>query len=60
MAITEPSFGSDSSAVDDRPQDGGEYVINGEKIFVTSGDAPTCRGVYDHCVLGRAAISPSW
>ncbi|WP_448852768.1 acyl-CoA dehydrogenase family protein [Corynebacterium sp. 335C] len=39
MAITEPGFGSDSSAVSTTAKlDGDEYVINGEKIFVTSGE----------------------
>jgi len=39
MAITEPSFGSDSAAVTATAiLDGDEYVINGEKIFVTAGD----------------------
>ncbi|MGP4058453.1 acyl-CoA dehydrogenase family protein [Mycobacterium sp. 4D054] len=38
MAITEPSFGSDSAAVSTTAVlDGDEYVINGEKIFVTAG-----------------------
>src|SRR5437763_4461804 len=39
MAITEPEAGSDSAAIRTtaRP-DGDEYVLNGEKIFVTSGD----------------------
>jgi len=38
MAITEPSFGSDSSAVSTTAvRDGDHYVLNGEKIFVTSG-----------------------
>ena len=38
MAITEPSFGSDSAAVSTTATlDGNEYVINGEKIFVTAG-----------------------
>src|SRR5258707_1538979 len=38
MAITEPSFGSDSAAVSTTAKlDGDEYVINGEKIFVTAG-----------------------
>ena len=41
MAITEPSFGSDSAAVSTTAKlDGDEYVINGEKIFVTAGRAP--------------------
>jgi acyl-CoA dehydrogenase len=38
MAITEPGFGSDSAAVSTTATlDGDEYVINGEKIFVTAG-----------------------
>src|SRR6202158_3186542 len=37
-AIPEPSFGSDSAAVSTTAVlDGEEYVINGEKIFVTAG-----------------------
>ncbi|MDX1874486.1 acyl-CoA dehydrogenase family protein [Mycolicibacterium sp. 120266] len=59
MAITEPSFGSDSAAVSTTAVlDGDEYVINGEKIFVTAGSRAT------HIVVwatldkskGRAAI----
>ncbi|MDP9165268.1 MAG: acyl-CoA dehydrogenase family protein [Actinomycetota bacterium] len=38
MAITEPGFGSDSAAVSTTAKlDGDEYVINGEKIYVTAG-----------------------
>lgn len=59
MAITEPSFGSDSAAVSTTAKlDGDEYVINGTKIFITSGSRA------DHIVVwatvdksaGRAAI----
>ncbi|MGJ8667937.1 MAG: acyl-CoA dehydrogenase family protein [Oceanococcus sp.] len=59
MAITEPGCGSDSAAVKTTAiKDGDEFVINGEKIFVTAGDR--C----DHVVVwasldpkkGRAAI----
>ncbi len=59
MAITEPEVGSDSAKITATAVlDGDEYVINGEKIFVTSGDRA------DHIVvwatldkdLGRAAI----
>jgi len=59
MAITEPEFGSDSAKIRTTAvKDGDHYVLNGEKIFVTSGDRA------DHIVvwatldkdLGRAAI----
>ena len=59
MAITEPDFGSDSAAVSTTARlDGDEYVLNGTKIFVTSGERA------DHIVVwatldksqGRAAI----
>ncbi|UCZ88280.1 acyl-CoA dehydrogenase family protein [Gordonia sp. WA4-43] len=59
MAITEPSFGSDSAAVfTTATLDGDEYILNGEKIFVTAGSRA------DHVVVwatidksvGRAAI----
>jgi acyl-CoA dehydrogenase len=59
MAITEPSFGSDSAAVSTTAKlDGDEWIINGEKIFVTAGSRAT------HIVVwatldkskGRAAI----
>ena len=59
MAITEPSFGSDSAAVSTTAVlDDDEYVINGEKIYVTAGSRAT------HIVVwatldkskGRAAI----
>ncbi|HUJ34927.1 MAG TPA: acyl-CoA dehydrogenase family protein [Solirubrobacteraceae bacterium] len=39
MAITEPEAGSDSAAIRTTATlDGDEYVLNGEKIFVTAGD----------------------
>jgi acyl-CoA dehydrogenase len=38
MAITEPSCGSDSKAIETTAHlDGDEWVLNGEKIFVTDG-----------------------
>ena len=59
MAITEPSFGSDSAAVTTTATlDGDDYVINGEKIFVTSGSRASHVVVWatlDRSV-GRAAI----
>ncbi|HWJ66823.1 MAG TPA: acyl-CoA dehydrogenase family protein [Nocardioides sp.] len=59
MAITEPSFGSDSAQVSTTAVlDGDEYVINGEKIFVTSGERSDCIVVWATLdkSLGRAAI----
>ncbi|MGI8728197.1 MAG: acyl-CoA dehydrogenase family protein, partial [Solirubrobacterales bacterium] len=39
MAITEPEAGSDSAAIRTTAKlEGDEYVLNGEKIYVTSGD----------------------
>jgi acyl-CoA dehydrogenase len=39
MAITEPGVGSDSAQITTTAvKDGDHYVLNGEKIFVTSGD----------------------
>ena len=61
MAITEPGFGSDSAAVTTTAvPDGDDYVINGEKIFVTAGgrcDAVVVWASLDRS-LGRAAIKP--
>ncbi|MHA7665037.1 acyl-CoA dehydrogenase family protein [Mycolicibacterium sp. HS_4_1] len=59
MAITEPSFGSDSAAVTTTAVlDGDEYVLNGEKIFVTAGSRATHIVVWATVdkSLGRAAI----
>ena len=59
MAITEPSFGSDSAAVTTTATlDGDEYVINGEKIFVTAGSRATHIVVWATLdrSLGRPAI----
>ncbi len=39
MAITEPDMGSDSGAIrTTATKDGDDYVLNGEKIFVTAGE----------------------
>lgn len=59
MAITEPSTGSDSGAITTTAtKDGDHYVLNGEKIFVTSGeraDSVVVWATLDKS-LGRAAI----
>ncbi|MND36293.1 Acryloyl-CoA reductase (NADH) [compost metagenome] len=59
MAITEPGCGSDSAAIRTTAvKDGEHYVLNGEKIFVTSGaraDAVVVWATLDRG-LGRAAI----
>jgi acyl-CoA dehydrogenase len=59
MAITEPSFGSDSSQVGTTAiKDGDDYILNGEKIFVTSGERSDSVVVWATLdkKLGRAAI----
>ena len=59
MAITEPSFGSDSAAVSTTAVlDGDEYVINGEKIYVTAGSRASHIVVWATLdkARGRAAI----
>ena len=59
MAITEPNCGSDSAAIrTTATKDGDHYVLNGEKIFVTSGqraDSVVVWATLDKN-LGRAAI----
>jgi acyl-CoA dehydrogenase len=59
MAITEPGTGSDSANIATTARkDGDEYVINGEKIYVTSGeraDSVVVWATLDKS-LGRAAI----
>ncbi|MCA9646098.1 MAG: acyl-CoA dehydrogenase family protein [Myxococcales bacterium] len=59
MAITEPGAGSDSGAIRTTAvRDGDEWVLNGEKIFVTAGER--CDSVVVWATLdaslGRAAI----
>jgi acyl-CoA dehydrogenase len=59
MAITEPEAGSDSAAIRTTATlDGDEYVLNGEKIYVTSGDRADLIVVWASLdpKQGRAAI----
>lgn len=59
MAITEPDCGSDSAAIRTTAvKDGDEYILNGEKIFVTSGSRADVVVVWASLdkKLGRAAI----
>ncbi len=59
MAITEPEAGSDSAAIRTTAElDGDEYVLNGEKIYVTSGERADVLVVWATLDrdAGRAAI----
>jgi acyl-CoA dehydrogenase len=59
MAITEPGCGSDSAAIrTTATKDGDDYILNGEKIFVTSGERADSVVVWATLdkKLGRAAI----
>jgi acyl-CoA dehydrogenase len=59
MAITEPEAGSDSAAIRTTAVlDGDEYVLNGEKIYVTSGERADLIVVWATLdrAKGRAAI----
>ncbi len=66
MAITEPEAGSDSAAIRTTAvydEASGEYVLNGEKIFVTSGDRAELIVVWaslDRSAPGAARSSRSW
>lgn len=59
MAITEPGAGSDSGAIRTTAvKDGDDYILNGEKIYVTSGkraDAVVVWATLDRSI-GKAAI----
>ncbi len=61
IAVTEPETGSDSAAIQTTAvQDGDEWVLNGEKIFVTCADR--CEAVVVWANIdpgaGRAGIKP--
>jgi acyl-CoA dehydrogenase len=60
MAMTEPQAGSDTSAISATAvldKETNEWVLNGEKIFVTSGHKSLCEG--DGIVVVWATIDPS-
>ena len=59
MAITEPGTGSDSANIRTTAvKDGDDYILNGEKIYVTCGERADCVVVWATLDknLGRAAI----
>ena len=59
MAITEPETGSDSAAIRTTAvKDGDHYILNGEKIYVTSGERAELVVVWATLdpAIGRAAI----
>jgi len=59
MAITEPGAGSDSAAIRTTAQeDGDDFILNGEKIFITAGERADILVVWASLdlKLGRAAI----
>lgn len=59
MAITEPGCGSDSAAIRTSAiKDGDDYILNGEKIYVTAGARAECVVVWATLdrALGKAAI----
>jgi acyl-CoA dehydrogenase len=59
MAITEPGAGSDSAAIRTTARlDGDEWVLDGEKIFITAGERADAIVVWAtlDASLGRAAI----
>jgi len=59
MAITEPNCGSDSSAINTTAtKDGDDYILNGEKIFVTAGERANAVVVWATLDknIGKAAI----
>jgi acyl-CoA dehydrogenase len=59
MAITEPNTGSDSAAIRTTAvKDGDDYILNGEKIYVTSGQRAGAIVVWATLDknIGRAAI----
>jgi acyl-CoA dehydrogenase len=58
MCLTEPSAGSDLSALTSRAEPNGDhYLITGRKIFITWGDHPMAENIV-HLVLARLPDAP--
>jgi acyl-CoA dehydrogenase len=58
MALTEPETGSDAASVSTTAElDGDEYILNGEKIFVTDGDR--CQAVVVWTTLDKEIGRPA-
>ncbi len=54
FALTEPDAGSDASAIQTRAElTGGEWVINGTKMFITNAGLDTCTWIVLMCVTGQ-------
>lgn len=60
MCLTEPQAGSSLSDITTSasPTDNGSYLINGQKIFISSGDHQFAENII-HLVLGRIDGAPS-
>ncbi len=58
MAITEPDAGSDSASISTTAtKDGDEYIINGEKIFITAGGR--CDAIVVWATLNKSLGRPA-
>jgi alkylation response protein AidB-like acyl-CoA dehydrogenase len=59
MALTEPSAGSDSGAIETRAvkSEDGTYLISGQKIFITNGEHDIADNIV-HMVLARTEGAP--
>ena len=54
FALTEPNAGSDASAIQTRADlKGGEWVINGTKMFITNAGLDTCKWLVLMCITGE-------
>ncbi|WP_432695981.1 acyl-CoA dehydrogenase [Marinobacterium sp. YM272] len=60
MALTEPNAGSDLGALTTKaiPQDDGQYLIKGQKIYITYGEHDLAENIV-HLVLARTPDAPA-